>query len=256
MPWETGELNWPWVLAHASACALVLARVLGLCLTAPALAVPELDWRFRIAIAGALALVLIPVVGPTIEAPAVWQGMASAWVLEVFAGAVLGYMAATIVAGARLAGELVAVQAGLSTSTLLDPETGEEIGPLGRLYGWIALVVFLGLGGPLVLVKVLAESYQAVPAGGLLISGETASLAFAQVGRALELALEAAAPVALALVLAGIVMGWLTRAASSLPFAALALPVRTLIGVVLLLLSLGTLFATLTGVWQAYPWGA
>ena len=85
-----------------------------------------------------------------------------------------------------MAGELVAVQAGLSTSTLIDPESGEEIGPLGRLYGWIALIAFLGLGGPLILVKVLAESYEAVPAGGLLISAETASLTFAQVGHALE----------------------------------------------------------------------
>ena len=242
-------------LARWRSAALVLARVLGLCLTGPALAIPELDWRFRIGLAAALGLVLVPVVGPAIVAPADWQSVASAWLLELLAGAVLGYMAATIIAGARMAGELVAVQAGLSTSTLIDPESGEEIGPLGRLYGWIALIAFLGLGGPLILVKVLAESYEAVPAGGLLISAETASLAFAQVGHALELALEAAAPVALALALAGIVMGWLSRAATSLPFAALALPVRTLIGVVLLSLSLATLFATFSGAWQGYPWG-
>ena len=187
--------------------------MLGLCLTAPGLAIPELDWRFRIGLAVALGLVLVPVVEPLIVAPAGWQSMASAIVLELLAGAVLGYLAATIVAGARMAGELVAAQAGLSTSTLLDPETGDEIGPLGRLYGWIAVVAFLGLGGPLILVKALVESYEAVPAGGLLISAETAELAFGQVGHALELALRAAAPVALALALAGIIMGWLSRAA-------------------------------------------
>ena len=181
--------------------------------------------------------------------------MALASALELLTGLVLGYLAAMVVAGARMAGELVAAQAGLSTSTLLDPETGDEIGPLGRLYGWVAVVAFLGLGGPLILVKALAESYEAVPAGGLLISAETATMAFAQVGRALELALRAAAPVALALALAGIIMGWLSRAASSLPFVALALPIRTLVGVVLLLLGLVTLFVTLSGVWEGYPWG-
>jgi flagellar biosynthetic protein FliR len=255
VPWESGELDWAWVLGHASVGGLVLARVLGLCLTAPALAIPELDWRFRIGLAAALGLVLIPVVEPSIAAPAGWQDVAAAWFLELLAGAVLGYLAATIVAGARMAGELVAAQAGLSTSTLLDPETGEEIGPLGRLYGWIAMVAFLGLGGPLILVKVLVESYQAVPAGGLVISAETARAAFAQLGHALELALQAAAPVALALALAGIIMGWLSRAASSLPFVALALPIRTLIGVVLILLGLSTLYATLARTWQIYPWG-
>lgn len=252
MPWESGELDWFWLLGHASAGALVLARVLGLCLTAPGLAIPELDWRFRIGLAAALALVLIPVIEPTIVAPASWQSVASLSFLELLAGAVLGYLAATIVAGVRMGGELVAAQAGLSTSTLLDPETGEEIGPLGRLYGWIAVVAFLGLGGPMILVKVLIDSYQAVPAGGLVISTETGRAAFAQLGHALELALQAAAPVAVALCLAGIIIGWLSRAASSLPFVALALPIRTLIGVVLILLSLTTLFAMVTHVWQTY----
>ena len=98
---------------------------------------------------------------------------------------------------------------------------------LGRLYGWIALAVFLALDGPLVLVRALVESYQAIPAGRLLISQETAELAFGQVGRALELSLRAAAPPALALTLAGVVLGWLSRAAPSLPFVALALPIRS-----------------------------
>ena len=81
-------------------------------------------------------------------------------------------------------------------------------------------------------------------------------LAFAQVGRALELALQAAAPPALALILAGIVLGWLSRAAPSLPFVALALPIRSLLGIVLILLSLVTLVATLSSAWDTIPWGA
>jgi flagellar biosynthetic protein FliR len=255
VPWESGELSWSWMLSHAALCGLVFFRVLGMCLTAPALAIPELDWRFRIGLAAALCLVLYPVVQPSIEIPTGWQNVARAWFIELLAGAVLGYLAAMVVAGARTAGELVAAQAGLSTSSLLDPETGEEVGPLGRLYGWVAVIAFLGLGGPMILVRVLAESYAAVPAGGLLISAETATMAFTQVGRALELALRAAAPVALALVLAGTVMGWLSRAASSLPFVALALPIRTVIGVALLLLGLATLFLTFSSVWDGYPWG-
>jgi flagellar biosynthetic protein FliR len=255
VPWESGELSWPWILSHAAGCGIVFLRVLGLCLTAPGLAIPELDWRFRIGLAATLCVVLYPVVGPSIVVPLGWQSVALAWCLELLAGAVLGYLAALVVAGARTAGELVAAQAGLSTSTLLDPETGEELGPLGRLYGWVAVMAFLGLGGPLILVRVLAESYQAVPAGELLISAETATRAFAQVGKTLELALRAAAPVALALVVAGIMLGWLSRAASSLPFVALALPIRTVIGVVLLLLGLATLFMTFSSVWEAAPWG-
>jgi len=255
MALDVGDWSWAWVLSHACVWALVLARILGLCLTAPALAIPELDWRFRLGLAAILGMVIGPVLEPMIVPPAVWSGTVQAMVLEVLTGGVLGWSAALIVAGARLAGELVSAQAGLSTATLLDPDTGEAQTPLGRLYGWIALAVFLALDGPLVLVRALVESYNVVPAGWLLISDETALLAFGQVGRALELALQAAAPPALALILAGIVLGWLSRAAPSLPFVALALPIRSFLGIVLVVLSLATLAVTLSSAWGTLPWG-
>ena len=214
-----------------SACAL----------TAPALAIPELDWRLRLMLAVLLSTILIPVVEPLIVPPADLATAGWGLVLEVLMGGILGWSAALVIAGARLAGELVAAQAGLSTASLFDPDTGEETTVLGRLYGWIALAVFLALDGPLILIGALIESYRAVPAGRLLISQETADLAFGQVGRALELSLRVAAPPALALTLAGIVLGWLSRAAPSLPFVALALPIRTVLGVLLIMLSLATL---------------
>jgi flagellar biosynthesis protein FliR len=250
---EIGDGSWAWVVAHAGVWALVAARVLGLCLTAPALAIPELDWRLRVLLALLLSAVLIPVLQPMIAPPLDLASAGWGLCLEVLVGGMLGWSAALIIAGARLGGELVAAQAGLSTASLFDPDTGEETTVLGRLYGWIALAVFLALDGPLILIRALIESYGAVPAGRLLISQETAELAFGQVGRALELSLRAAAPPALALTLAGIVLGWLSRAAPSLPFVALALPIRSAFGVVLVMVSLAALIATLASAWNAFP---
>ena len=154
---DTSTETWTWALAHAGVWGLVLSRVLGLCLTAPVLAVPELEWRIRLGLAGLLSAVLLPVVEPAIIAPVGWTNAAGAVASEVLTGGVLGWSAALIIAGARLGGELVAAQAGLSTAALLDPETGEAQTPLGRLYGWIALAVFLALRGPLELVRARRE---------------------------------------------------------------------------------------------------
>jgi flagellar biosynthesis protein FliR len=254
MALDIGEGNWAWILGHAGVWALVLARVLGLCVTAPALAVPELDWRFRVGLAVVLGAMLVPVLEPVIAPPSNWSSAAHAVLMEVLTGGILGWSAALIVAGARLAGELIATQAGLSTPSLLDPETGAELTVLGRLYGWVALAVFLALDGQLVLVGALLESYRVVPAGRFLIAQQTADLAFAQVGRALALSLRAAAPAAMALILAGIVLSWLSRAAPSLPLVALALPIRSVLGVVLVFLSMAALVATLSGAWNTLPW--
>ncbi len=244
--------NWAWVLSHAGVWILILARVLGLCLTAPSLAIPELDWRFRLVLALVLGGVLIPVLEPRITPPADAAAVAWGVIFELLAGSLIGWSAALIISGARLAGEMIAAPAGLSTAALFDPETGEETTVLGRLYGWMALAVFLALDGPLILVTSLVESYHAIPAGGLRLAEETLELAFGQVGRALALSLQAAAPPALALTLTGIVLGWLSRAASSLPFVALAMPIRYVLGVMLVILSLTTLVATLAAAWESF----
>jgi flagellar biosynthesis protein FliR len=254
MAFDFGDSSWSWVLCHAGVWALVLGRIVGLCVTAPALAIPELDWRVRLGLAAVLGAALIPVLEPAIAPTVDLAGAAQGLLSELLTGALLGWSAALIVSGARTAGDLVAAQAGLATATLVDPETNEEPTSLGRFYGWIALAVFLGLNGPLVLIRALAESYDAIPAGRLLLSHQTVTLAFAQVGRALELALQAAAPPALALVLTGIVLGWLSRAAPSLPFVALALPIRSFLGVLLVVFSLATLGAILAGAWGTAPW--
>jgi flagellar biosynthesis protein FliR len=255
MGWDIAEVDWASVIRHAGAPALVFARVLGLCVTAPALAIPELDWRFRLGLAAVLGAVLSPVVGTLVVPPADWPDVAYAGLLEVLTGSVLGWSAALVVAGSRLAGELVAGPAGLSTAALFDPETGEEITSLGRLYGLIALSVFLALDGPLALIQALAASYRIVPMGRLLISDETAGLAFGQLSRALEVALRAAAPPAVALALAAIVLGWLGRAAPSFPFVALALPIRAVLGIILIILGLVTLIASLSSAWGLLEWG-
>ncbi len=60
MIFDLGGDNLSGVLAHGVSCAVVLARLLGLCLTAPALAIPELDWRFRLAVTAVLGSCWFP----------------------------------------------------------------------------------------------------------------------------------------------------------------------------------------------------
>ena len=235
---------------RAVAWAMVLARVLGLCLAAPGLAAPGLSWRFRLGLAGALGIVLAPALSGRVAVPTDRAAMAWAGVGELLTGAILGMTAGLIVAGARAAGDLVSAQAGLSITTLFDPESGEELTPLGRLYGWVALAAFLALDGPLTLVRALADSYEAIPAGGFPLSRPVLTEVLGQVGRALELALRAAAPPAIALIMAGVAMAWLSRTAPTLPFFALALPVRVVLGAVLVLLGLAALTMTLAGAWE------
>jgi flagellar biosynthetic protein FliR len=250
MGWEIAGLDEAAIIGQIGTWSLVWARVLGLCLTAPGLAVPGLDWRFRLGLAAVLGALLWPVVAAQVVPPADWWTGAWTGLVEVFVGGLLGWSAGLIVAAARTAGDLVAAQAGLATATLFNPESGEEQSPLGALYGWLALGAFLAMDGPIALVRALGESYTVIPVGRLVDTQPAVGLVFGQVGHALELALSIAAPPAVALVMTDLVLGWLSRAAPSLPFFALALPIRAGLGILLIVLSLTVLVATIAGAWS------
>lgn len=244
-----------WLLGHGGVVVLVLARVLGLAWTAPSLATSGLDWRFRVGLVALLGGIVVPVVADDVAAPAQWLDLGRVCLAEAAIGAALGWSAALVVAGARQAGEIVGVQSGLSPAALFDPEAGEEMTPLGHLYGLLALATFLALDGPIVLVKALIESYQVMPAGTASLSVETVKPVFSQVGQALALTLRAAAPPALALCLAGTALGLLGRAAPSLQLVTLSLPIRSALGLLLVGLGLLTLISTLSAAWVAWPGG-
>jgi len=246
--------QWDAVWPQLGVGLLILARIAGVCWTAPALSASGLSWQQRLGLAGMLGVLIVPLVAPTIALPP--NRTAAAWSLlsEVLAGAVLGWSAALIVSGARQAGDLVSAQAGLSSSVFFDPETGDEGTPLGHFYGLMALMVFLALDGPLVLVRALIQSYRDIPPGESLILARTAHQAFEQIGRALELSLRAAAPPAIALTMVGLILAWLARTAPMLPFAALGLSIRSLLGITLIGLGLAALATTIAHDYRMLPW--
>jgi flagellar biosynthetic protein FliR len=238
-----------WLVGRWGIWPLVLARVLGLCWTAPGIATPGLDGRSRILLAGFLTALIAPVIGRDLMVPTSPWALAAWCLFELAIGAGLGWSASLVIAGARQAGEIVGVQAGLSPAALFDPELGDGLTPLGHLYGLMALGVFLVLEGPTQLVTALAESYRVIPPGGSSPSPEVATWAFGQVGLALQLALRIAAPPTMALTLAGLALGLLGRTAPSLQLVSLSLPVRTILGLALATLGLLTLAATLGQAW-------
>ncbi len=241
-----------WLLGEGQGWLLVLARVSGLAWTAPAWGTPAMAWRVRVGFSMLLTTVLVPLVGPVVPAGSPGWGwtLAGLGLTEAAIGLGLGLSAGLVVAGARQAGEIVGAQAGLSPASLIDPEAGGELTPLGHLYGLIALAIFLALDGPLHLVDALAESYRALPPGRLRLSPELAVEAFGRVGWALSLAVRAAAPAALALALAGVVLTLLARTAGTLQFASLAWPIRAIVGLLLVLIGLTGLAGTLNVAWS------
>jgi flagellar biosynthetic protein FliR len=237
--------------AYMMTLAMIAARVAGLATCAPGWGTPGLEVRPRLALIVLVTLVLAPAVGPMVHVPATTTAFGLALVVELGLGAALGFGLALVVASARQAGEMIGLQAGLTPAAVMDPDAGDGLTPIGHLYGLIALGAFLALDGPLQLVVGLLGSYRALPAGsGLeLLSEATVTAAFGRVGLALAATLQAAAPVALALLTASVALGLVARLGGASPLGGLAWPARAALAIVLVGLGLATLAAWASRMW-------
>lgn len=147
------SLGWPF--------ALVLGRVSGVVLTTPFIGAEIIPVRVRVAltVAVSFALTLALPYAATSEAPVV------ALIGEVLLGAAAGLVIRVAVGALELAGEVVGLQMGLGFGHMVDPLLEAQGSTVSQVFGLVTGGLFFAIDGHLQVVRALAGSLRAVPAG-------------------------------------------------------------------------------------------
>ena len=228
-----------WMVAPLGGARLPAPARVGLALLLAALASPIL-----VASAGAAALAQAP-------APA----LALLFAREVLVGLCLGFVAAAAFRAAEIAGRLADSLRGANIAEILVPTAEERSSPLGVLYLLLATVVFLQIGGVPRLCDALLDSYRVLPIGGGLDAGsarQAAAIVTAASARLIASGVALAAPVIVALWLTDLALGLVARAAPQVPVYFIGLPLKGLLAIGLVLVSLGVLEGVLAGDFAAW----
>jgi len=212
---------------------LAFSRCVGVVLLAPPVAHAAVPARLRVMVAVVMGIAVLgrmsgpaEVVGLRVLVPAV--GM------ELLLGMVIGLSARLVVVGAELAAEHAAQQMGVGLADALAPSMGQAGAPLRRLFGLIAVVVFVGAGGAEALAGGLMGSFDVLPAGEPGAAGGLLATAVAVLGTSFSLGLKLAGPMLTAMLLATVAMGLLQRAIPQCNMLSMGLPVRAMLGLIVL----------------------
>jgi len=217
--------------SELAGAALAFFRIGGLMLVAPVFSSRTVPAMVRAGIAMLLTILLYPAIGALPADIVVGPGTLLA---EMVVGLGIGLGAATLLAGAELAGEVLAVQTGLSSATALDPLSGHGTPVLGSLLQWVALVLLLVTGGHLAMLEALAASYEVVPVGyGIDLTAGALEL-FLSAGLLFTQGLQFAAPIIAAVSVGYIALGVLSRASPQLNMLAVAFPLQIGLGLIVL----------------------
>jgi type III secretory pathway component EscT len=255
LPWLTTDAGAPLV----TALGLGLARTLPLVWLVPALGGPRLAIALRVALGLLLSMLCLPVLLPAASGALVALGPVGCLLLvgrELLVGLTVGLCAAVVFRAAEAAGRLVDVVRGANVAEVLAPLTEERASPIGDLYTFLAIVVFLELGGLRGFATALGRSYEAVPVGlagsPVVPLRSAATLVSHSVGKLLESAVGLAAPVVVAMWLADAALGVVGRVAPQVSLGFAAMPAKALLGLGVVLLSIGAVDGALVAGFPAW----
>jgi flagellar biosynthetic protein FliR len=220
---------------------LVAARVGGLLMFQPLLGALSIPVHLRIILVLALAALLTPLVNLPAGAPASAVEIAGALGSEVLLGALLGLVSALSFVGLQIGGLLVAQESGIAFGQIVDPTSDEQETVVGIFYLQFAAVIYLIVGGHRALVATCLDTFETIP---LLAYHDSATSATELLCQALalsgEVALRVAAPTLLVLFLVNLALGFVSRTMPQLNIIAVGFPLKGLLALALMAVSLPT----------------
>ena len=228
---------------------LVGMRLTGLMLIAPVFSAATVPMKWRTSLLIVLTIVTQPIAYANLHViPQITPASALG---EMVVGFGIGLGAALLVGAAESAGDLLAIQIGLSGAALLDPLTKQQSPVLTNFLSLFAITILLALNVHLGMIEALAASLRAVPVGSALnITGGLSNL-LALAGTLFVTGLKFAAPVIGTVMVGNAALAVLSRATPQLNILSVAFPLQIGLGLFALGIALPFIASTL-GNWPTH----
>lgn len=166
----------------------------------------------RLAFAIALALLATPLAATAPPPPQDIGEFIGVLAGQVAIGLVLGWITGLALAIFQSAGAIIDLTSGFSVAALLDPTTGTQAAPMGRLFSMAFVALFFASNAHLVVAGGFIRSFEAAPATVMpLLDDGSVAMAARSLSDLMLASLEIAAPVMGALLLAEVAIALAAR---------------------------------------------
>ncbi|HEY0429762.1 MAG TPA: flagellar biosynthetic protein FliR [Pyrinomonadaceae bacterium] len=210
--------------------------------------------RVKVATAMALVVILYPSISATVpENQALGFGPLGFIALltkEVLVGFTLGFIASLVFEAMQVAGRIIDFQRGSTMAELYAPQLQTRVSELGQFKLQLAIVLFIAVGAHRLFIKSLLQSYEFIPALTFpnFAPGwsPAAELIVKLTAAVFTIGLQLAAPALIALLLTDLFFGIINRVAPQVNVFFLSMPVKMLVGIVVLLIALPVIATRMT----------
>ena len=220
----------------------VLARISGLVMSAPLFGSAEVPVRIRALLAFALSLLVTPVqLGVAVQMPTNLPMYAVALAGELMIGLILGLGVMILLSGVQVAGQVISQMSGMSLADVFNPGFNADVPVIANLLHMVTLAVFVIIGGHRLLVGALLDTYTFMPVGHAQLPESIGTLIASLLTESFSLAVRGAAPAMIALLLATVVLGLISRTLPQLNVLAIGFGLNAVVTFGVLAISIGAI---------------
>ena len=230
----------PFDFAEAAALAGTLLwpmmRIGAMLLAMPVLGTRMVPVRVKIIVTLVLSVSAIPLLPemPRVEALSL-EGLFVS-VQQILIGLAIGFTLQLVFGALMIAGESIAMTMGLGFASMVDPANGVSVPVLAQFFIIVGTLLFLALGGHLLLIQLVVSSFDTLPVSATGV-GRDRFWALAAWGSQMFIgALWVAIPALISMLVITLSMGIMTRAAPQLNIFSVGFPVTMFMGFVILIL--------------------
>ena len=213
-----------------------MIRISAFLLTAPFFSIRAVSVRIRVLLAVLLTWMVYPLTDWPLLDPFSAIGLREAF-LQVFIGALMGLLLQIVNAALIIGGQAISASMGLSMANMVDPNMG-NVPVIAQFLIICSTLIFVGLGGHVIVISLLLESFQVLPIGQLVQVKSLMALTIEWSSMMFLGAVMIGLPLMSSLLFINIGLGVITRAAPALNIFAVGFPAMILAGIVLLSLSM------------------
>lgn len=232
----------------------VLTRVGAMMMTAPAFGDFTLSPRIRLAVALAVAAALAPAAAtsfPSLESEPGVISIASLIGGEALVGVFLGLVARILAAALNVAGQVIALQMGLSLAQIFDPSQEIQGAIIGGFLAVLGTTMIFATDAHHLLLAALSDSYGLFRPGAPFAIGDMTQTLLETLSIAFSLGVRLAAP----FIVFGLVFyagaGLLNRLMPQAQVFFMLMPANLLLGLVLLMLTTGLMMTGFLAAFEA-----
>ena len=239
---------WDDVLALFYTFLWPMTRISACLIAAPILSSTSVNTRLRVSLAMVLTILIYPLHDWPIVDVLSGEGLVL-FLEQVVIGVMMGLILQIVFAAVSAAGEFISLSMGLGFAMMADPNSGVQTPVISQFLVILATLVFVSIGGHLILIELLLDSFRLWPIG-------EPQLEMAMVWDLLQWsvllftgATMIALPAMVVLLLTNSAMGVVSRAAPSLNVFAVGFPLTLLMGIVVLIVLLPSFMGNVQSLW-------